>query len=328
MTDTFLPEERHGVWSSVATAVKLPPRYTVERILPHGIVFLVAPPKSSKTTVTLALACTVAGVKHEVLPDTLQKCPDPGRVLILNAEHGPGELRQIIEDGFRLELPDDDSIMAADDPWSWRLDDAGAVRTLLGWLETWKPKLFILDPLRDFHSLDEHDAGPMNRLLRPLQQWAKDNQSTLLVVHHTRKLGTDEDRNLRATDIRGTSALFGLADGVVTLTPKGRAGVHFDVVLKRGEPWEETLKLGAWGTHAAPKMGPVELRVFESICSEPALTQEQRSKQLAIRKAAVSEAVRTLSKLGALGPDGQPTEAGRSLARSVAASLSRPTEGA
>ena len=90
--ETFLPEERAGVWTCIGTAQKTPPAFTIDKLLPHGIVFLAAPPKSMKTTVTLAMGLSVAGVKHGVLPDELQQVSEPGRVMFLNAEHAPGEM--------------------------------------------------------------------------------------------------------------------------------------------------------------------------------------------------------------------------------------------
>lgn len=283
--------------------------------------FLSGPPKTMKTTVSLALALTVSGQKHQVLPDDLQEMDgEPGRVMILNAEHEPGELRQMMEDGFGVELPDDDSLLAAEDPWAWRLDDPHGVRQLLEWLDTEKPSLFILDPLRDFHNLDEKDSGHMNRVLRPVQRWAKHNDSTLLVVHHTRKPeGKDADRNLSAQDLRGTSAMFGLADGTITLTPKGRAGVHFSVVLKRGEPWERTIKLGTWGDRANERIDAKTQAVFDAIRAEPEASYDSLCKTCSASKSTVVAAVNALIRLKALDKDRKVTEAGPSIVSAAVA---------
>ena len=53
-----------------------------------------------------------------------------------------------------------------------------------------------------------------------------------------------------------TSALYGLADGLITLTPKGKGRVHFSVVLKRGQPFEKTVQLKVWG-EGEPTVAPV-----------------------------------------------------------------------
>ena len=314
----FLPEERHGVWTAVGTAAKIPPKFTINKILPHGIVFLSGPPKTQKTTVTLAFALTVNGIKHDVLPDELQVCEQEGRAMALNAEHEPGELRQMIEDGFGVEMPDDDGFLAANDPWVWRLDEPGAVKGLIKWLETYDPRLFMIDPLVDFHNIDEKDSRQMVHLLRPLQQWAKKHDSTLLIVHHTRKAsGEDPDRNLSATDLRGTSALYGLADGTITLTPKGRAGIHFSVVLKRGEPWEKTLKLGTWGEKSGEKVDATVQAIFDALKTDPNQSLEQLAKLCRCSKSTCSTAIQTLTRLKAIDSERHHTEQGYSIVASA-----------
>jgi RecA-family ATPase len=226
-----------------------PPEWVIKGLLPTGITFLVGPPKSMKSTIEMAFSMMVAGQQCEVLPPDLRDVPDPGIVVGMSAEASPGELRYMVERGFGAAPRDDRSVLLFADPWSFRLDDPGAMARLLGMLSSVSAKLFWLDPLVDFHSVDEKDAGEMNRLLRPLQRWAKANRAAALIVHHTRKLGaSDEDRNLRASDARGSSSIFGLADGLITLT--GRSGapnrVHMDVVIKRGTSWSRTVDLKVW----------------------------------------------------------------------------------
>jgi hypothetical protein len=306
-------EAMHGVWSDLGAATKRPPQWVVEGILPAGITFLAGPPKSMKSTVEMALALTVAGVQHTALPEDLRRCPDTGHVLIWSAEATAGELKQMVEDGFGCQVPDNGTIMVADEPFQWRLDDPGAVSKMLEWLEYFQPRLFCIDPLRDFHDFDERDSGPMNRLLRPIQRWAKEHGSALLVVHHARKLASgEEDRNLTAGDLRGTSALFGLADGVIVLTPKGRAGIHFNVVVKRGQPWERTIKLGAWGggdeaeQRATERIDAVVADVYKALAAAP-----DHPDLSAFTKGRIINATAALKRLGAIDSDGRPTRDGQ-----------------
>ena len=77
------------------------------------------------------------------------------------------------EAGMLAPVTNDFSLLISDDPFNFRLDDEDGLKRMMGWLEALKPRLVFLDPLRDFHSVEEKDSGPMNRLLRPLQQWAK-----------------------------------------------------------------------------------------------------------------------------------------------------------
>lgn len=297
-------------WEDVGSSTLIPPRWVVRRILPTGITFLVGPPKGSKTTVEMALALTVMGVKHTVLPTNLQESDfaDEGFVMMLQAEHAAGELKQMVEEGFGVGLPADGRMLTAKNAFQFRLDDPGAVKRLLAWLKHFQPRLFCIDPLVDFHALDEKDAGSMNRLLRPLQKWAKENDAALLVVHHTRKTGSDDpDRVLHAGDMRGSSAMFGLADGIIVLTPRGRAGVHFAVTIKRGEAWEETIKLGTWGNAATIRIDANATRVFEALKKLAAENADGGSPtigdlatSLSASKSTVTASLKALVALGAV----------------------------
>jgi hypothetical protein len=85
----------------------------------------------------------------------------------------------------------------------------------------------------------------MIRIIAPWRRWAKENGCCFCIVHHTRKL--DEDRAYKASDVRGTSALFGLCDGLLVLTPgKESYEVIIDAKMKRGKPWIKTIRLGVW----------------------------------------------------------------------------------
>lgn len=309
--------ELDGWFSDLATASLDPPEWVIENLLPTGITFMVGPPKTLKSTIEMAFSLLVAGQPCDVLPPELSRVPETGHVLGLSAEASAGELRYMVERGFGAKVSAPHVIAIADDPWQFRLDDPGALTKLLDVLDSVRPRLVWLDPLRDFHELDEQDSGPMQRLLRPVQKWAKLNRAAFLVVHHTRKLGTGEDRNLKASDARGTSALFGLADGLITLTPKGEGTVHMDVVTKRGAPWERTVKLRVWGQgKAAVLLDGVARQVFDAIASGK--TQAVIAAELGVGTATVSRRVAQLKELGALTAEGVAVTQGAAI---VAAAL-------
>lgn len=313
-------------FDDVGEAVKEPPVWVIEGLLPVGITFLAGPPKAMKSTVEMAMVCAVAGIETGVLPPDMRHVEEPDRVLGFCAEHSAGELRAIIEDGFDVSMPSNGTFYLAREPFQWRLDDPGAATRLMQWLDTFKPKLFFIDPLRDFHDFDEQDSGPMNRLLRPLQRWAKQNRSAFLVVHHTRKQDTrDADKTLTASDLRGSSALFGLADGVIVLTPRRSGEVHFDVVHKRGVAWERTVRLGVWGESATETLIPKAKEVFSAIEKHLAASSKNTSPTLEslaeltkASKSTVSEAVSQLQRIGALDKARLPTSTGAKLVESAA----------
>lgn len=237
-----------GTFSDLAEAEISEPVWVIKDILPAGIVFLAGPPKTMKSTLEMAFSVVVAGLQTNCLPaEMLQLGSEPGLVMGLSAEATAGELRHMVEVGMRLKVPDDRRILIADDPWSFRLDDPDGLEQILAWLENRKPKLFWLDPLRDFHSLDEKDSGAINRLLRPIQRWAKANGSCFMVVHHTRKKAQDDKSDYDAGDMRGTTALFGIADGVIMITPRQGGKLYLRGTYKRGPEWERTVQLRLWG---------------------------------------------------------------------------------
>lgn len=237
-----------GFFTDLAEADLSEPRWVVKNVLPCGIVFLAGPPKTMKSTIEMALSCAVAGLHTDVLPpDMVELGMEAGTVMGLSAEASAGELRHMVEIGMGVKIPDDRRIIIADDPWSFRLDDPEALAQLLSWLDIRKPRLFWLDPLLDFHSIDEKDSGSMNRLLRPIQRWAKENDSCFLVVHHTRKKSQEDKGDYTTGDMRGTTALFGIADGVIVITPRPQGKLYLKGTYKRGPEWEKTITLKMWG---------------------------------------------------------------------------------
>lgn len=291
------------------------PKYVIKDFLPTGLTFMVAPPKAYKSTIEMAMTLAVAGEPVSALPADLLQVPEPGIVIGLSAEASPGELRYMVEQGMGVTGGVHGRIRLLKDPWKFRLDDPGAKETLLKLLHTRRPRLLWIDPLRDFHSLDEVDAGEMNRLLRPLQRWAKEHDSAVLIVHHTRKkAGGDEDRNYKADDARGTSALFGMADGLIVCTPKGKNRVHLDVTLKRGQPWEKTVQLNIWGSgEAVVQIDGYARTVYESMLKGEAVN--------GLSSATIKKAMSQLRSLGALLPDGKADPKARELVKAAVKTL-------
>lgn len=236
-----------GYFTDLAEADISPPFWVIDNILPAGIVFLAGPPKTMKSTLEMAFSLAVAGVRAEVLPADMTQVRRPGTVMGLSAEASAGELRHMVEHGMKVQMPADRRIVIADDPWQFRLDDPEAQQGLMFWLKERRPRLFWLDPLRDFHNLEERDSGGMNRLLRPVQQWAKENGCCFLVVHHTRKKSNEDKTDYDAGDMRGTTALFGIADGVIMVTPRQGGKLYLKGTYKRGAEWERTITLNTWG---------------------------------------------------------------------------------
>jgi hypothetical protein len=244
--DMLMPIE--GFFTDVFEAESKPPRWVIENLLPVGLVFIGAPPKSYKSTITMAMSALVGGLQCSTLPPDLSKSTVDGVVMVFSAEADAGELRFMLENGLGVKGKADGSLLICDNPWAYRLDEDTDQRQLLFWLNQRKPSLVIIDPLRNFHTLEEKDSAAMIRILGPLREWAVKNAACLIIVHHTRKLEEGSSRTYTAADMRGSSALFGLADGVLMVTPgRGEMQVTMDAVFKRAAPWNKNIQLSAYG---------------------------------------------------------------------------------
>lgn len=241
----------HGYFQDLATATIEEPVWIIKDLIPKGLTFISGPPKQSmKSTMTAAISALVSGHTCKVLPPFMSNVVNMGRVMWLSAEANAGELKDMMINGMGLKLQANESIIVADDPWEFRLDDPDGWKRLKEWLDELKPRLVILDPLAEFHNLDEKVAGDMIRLLRPIRKWAVDNDRAVIFVHHVSKKASDQKgENYDAMDMRGSGALFGKADGLMVVTPKGKEEerrIHIQAIFKRALGWKKEIQLAAY----------------------------------------------------------------------------------
>jgi hypothetical protein len=249
------PIQYDGVFTDVFSAAIVPPHWIVRDVLPPGLVFLAADPKVGKSSFAAALAALVAGYECKALPPFLSVVNTPGPVLIFSAEASAGELRFMLEDGLGVRGSSDAGILVADDPWEFRLDEPGGTAKFLSWCEKRKPRMVVLDPLRNFHSQDENDSGAMYSLLRPLRQWAVENGACLVVVHHTRK-ATEGTEAVSVERMRGTSAMFGMVDGAIVMGDGGGGYADVEATFKRARKWRKKILIASYDKRG---MSPTEL---------------------------------------------------------------------
>ena len=290
-----------GFFTDVAEAELKPPAWVIEGLLPPGLVFVAGPPKSNKSTLTMAMAALVAGFECRALPEHLSTVRQQGPVLVFSYEAGAGELRHMLEEGMRVKLIANGGILIADDPFGYRLDDPKALDQMLFWLKTRGPKLVILDPLRDFHQLEEKDSGGMNRLLRHLRQWAIDNDAAFVDVHHARQ-AQEPGAMYTVADMRGTSALFAIADGALILTPRGNSQLHVDATFKRAPAWAKTIVLGAYGAQGQEEITLTDRSVWVLLKQGQGVDAIREA--LKIRKEAVLESISRLQRNGLAKQEG------------------------
>jgi hypothetical protein len=219
-----------------------------------------------------------------------------GLAEVFSFEASAGELRHTAETEMNIVVPSgDESIMVCDDPWDYQLDDAEGIEKLLYWLNETKPLLVVLDPLRNFHNLDENDSGSLIKALAPLRKWAKDNKSCVLIVHHAKKR---EEGRYNNNDLRGSSALFGMVDGALIITREGQTEVHVAATFKRGASWERTIELAAYqnkGGVAGVPLGELDKSVYRLFKAGATNTRDV-AKQLKCARSMVLECCKTLAQ--------------------------------
>lgn len=89
-----------------------------------------------------------------------------------------------------------------------------------------RPALVGLDPLRNLHSAEENSSTEMREILRALGAIRELCGCALAVVHHSAKRGGENDGRTAGARMRGSSAIDGYRDGLISLeeTEKGDAG--------------------------------------------------------------------------------------------------------
>jgi len=262
----------------------IPPKWVIKGMIPTGLTVYIAPPKSFKSTTLLHWALRVAGKETSTLiPEHLSHCDRPGPVIMIATETTPGAVKFDALFGLRVHITASDPLYCQSDPFAFRLDNPDNVKELLYWLRRVRPSMLIIDPLRNSHGVDENDAGEMVKLVQPLQQYAIKNDMACVIVHHTKKPSekAKPEDILKPEMARGTSALFGLADGMISqviLDDKlEQPLVKIAGVFKRGASVLEDVTLNLEWTKAKLNMETAS-NVYNTLNTKPHTVKELASK--------------------------------------------------
>ncbi len=293
-----LREPVDGVFTDLWGAKPSPPEWVIENLIPPGLIMIGAPPKCGKSMLTLAMAALVEGLECEVLPPSLSKVKETGCVFVLSAEMSVDELQYSMIHGLHVQGQPDESLLVIDDVFGWQLDDPDAVAKMLSWMERRQPKLVIIDPLRNFHKLDERDSSIVH-LFTPLRNWAKKNKSAIVCVHHTTK-PTEDTKHYNAHHLRGSGGLFGVADGILMITPLdplqfGRWSIN--ATFKRSKPWEREIQLQMWdrtGPAEEEPMGDIEKHLYSRMADDSSTTLVQIRRTIKLPHDKVMSAIEAL----------------------------------
>jgi hypothetical protein len=152
----------------------------------------------------------------------------------------------------------------------------------------------------ELHSQDENDAVAIVKILKPIRDWAKRNDSCVLVVHHPRKLAQDQVK-FKRQDARGSGAIAGKADTHLTISPKGSYHT-IEAVFKRARGWTRDLVLGLDGEVAREVITSDDRKVLDAW--NPKLDTDDLSRILKMSPGSVRESINKLVRNEMLEPKG------------------------
>lgn len=207
---TLLPVLRVGEIPLEVT----PRRWLIEELWGASCVgFLAGSPKCCKSFMGLDMAVSVASGTACL---GRYRVEEPGSVLVYLAEDSLPAVRERVEGlvrhrNLRLSEVDLHVITAS----SLRLDQGRDRSRLLQTVRALRPRLLLLDPLVRMHALDENHSTAIAGLLSYVRELQRQFELSIVIVHHTRKSGTNGGATGQA--LRGSGDLYAFFDSALYL---------------------------------------------------------------------------------------------------------------
>lgn len=199
-------------------------------LMEHKINFMFGAEKSGKSRLLRQL---MAHMAYEQPLFGTAPTYQPGRTLYLAGEEMPADVTNRLMHTVRALGLDPD-----DHPWDrnytlvqaagMRLDDHRQRRWIRDELEGGGYRCLMVDPLRRVHAASESSNDEMAYICNALRDWSNSLGVTILVLHHTGKLGIDDDIERIATWSRGATDVASVLDWATFLTRE-----HDTITLRR-----------------------------------------------------------------------------------------------
>lgn len=192
----------------------------VNNIIPEGLTLFVSPPKIGKSALMLHLSTAIGHGGRALSEIPVEK----GSVLYFSLEDGPRRLQRRMAKMLG-DTPAPDNVYFVYQAPSL---DSGLVDGLANWLaEHPDTKMVVIDTFARVRPRGQQGESMYQQdydALSPLQDLAKEWNVAIVVVHHTRKMVSDDVLEMAS----GTNGLTGVADAVLVLQ-RGRG--ELDAVL-------------------------------------------------------------------------------------------------
>ena len=233
-------------FKDVHDAIPEEPDFIINQTLPVGLTIMSGPPKVAfKSLQAVLFAANCAQWPVSALPIWMEPLR-PGPSLIVSYEASAGVINHILNVDCRIKTYPG-SIYVAHKPSEFKLDDVNKANQLIKYMDSKDPAIVVLDPWRNSHSGDENDSTAVTEMLSPLVDWAHDMQASVLLIHHVNKPSDGKDSSSYYA-MRGSSALPGLADGLLNIESTKKEGeIYINATFKRGPSWRRLIHLGVPG---------------------------------------------------------------------------------
>lgn len=213
---------------------------------------LIAATNIGKTTLALNLALSLA-VGKDFKPLTKDGAK-PRRVLVIDGETRRRRMQRDIRAMEREWLAEEQELLKGNlyvmcdselNGTALSLSNAQHMTAVRREAQEFAPDLIIVDTLAElFTVVSENDNAEMqNKVMRPLNQLAKDVDAAVLVLHHIGKMSEEAQSSTQAYRGRGASAIGGSARLVLTLTPdtKNKRIVTLSCGKSKGDDFEDVM---------------------------------------------------------------------------------------
>lgn len=213
------------------------PEWVVDEIIcKPGITILGGDTATFKSYVALHLSCTAVTANQFLSSIRTRKM----KVLYIDEEMGERtiktRLRQFKE-GLKTNSSFTDLHIASFN--NFKLDNAEQIKKLVALIERTRPDLIIIDSMVRFLTGDENSAKDVKATFDSMKMLMHDYGVSFLILHHTRKSGSDKKH-----DLRGSGDFSAYADNVFMISSVSKADQEYEItqVKSRHLPGEPTYK--------------------------------------------------------------------------------------
>jgi len=247
--------------------MKVEPReWLAEGLLMKGkINCMFGPEKSGKSRALgwILLHCIVGKPLWDGIP-----VQSPGKILYLLGEESQGDIVDRMRIYTELAETKFEDISWAEnmtfiDAAGMRLDLPTQREWLSNQIQEGQYDTVVIDPMRRVHGASESSNDDMSRIFNDFRAWITQYDLTLIMIHHTGKLGEYEDEDRIATWSRGATDLPAVLDWATYLRRNQSGGGRADrVTIKRAgrapgldplKVWDHGDQKPGWSIEPSPK---------------------------------------------------------------------------